>query len=134
MASTGDTIDSNGNVRNSHGQIIGNVYIPGDAVGPDVNFAVDTEYVHSIGQAIASTANDEKWNTPTSVFNLGANMSSYFGQLPQVLQEPLNRFSGNYHNGYENLLDERIAIGHGLIGTASAAEETELRNANRFPG
>lgn len=133
MANTGDTIDSKGDVRNSHGQYVGNVY-DRDALGAGgPNLTVDTEYVHSIGQAIASTANDEIWNTPTSVFNLGANMSSYFGQLPQVLQEPLNRFSGNYHNGYENLLDERIAIGHGLIGTASAAEETELQNASRFP-
>lgn len=134
MADKGDTIDANGNVKDSHGRVIGNVYVPGDAQGPDPNFAIDTEYVSSIGQAIASTANDEKWNTPTSVFNLQANMSSYFTQLPQVLQDPLNKFSGNFHNGYENLLDERIAIGHGLKNSASAAEQTELQNISRFPG
>ena len=134
MGNTGDTIDSNGNVINAQGQVIGNVYTPGDALGPDPNFAIDTQYVNSIGQAIASTATDEKWNTPTSVFSLEANMTGYFTQLPQMLQDPLNQFSGNYHNGYENLLDERIAIGHGLIGSASAAEETEIQNASRFPG
>ena len=134
MSNTGDTIDSNGNVITPQGQNIGNVYVPGDAMGPDPNFAIDTEYVHSIGQAIASTAYGEIWNTPTSAVDLQRNMTGYFTQMPQMLQDPLNRFSGNYRDGYESLLDERIAIGHALIGSASAAEENEIKTASSFPG
>lgn len=134
MADTGDTIDSNGNVIDPSGKIIGNVYVYGDAQGPDPNFAIDTEFVRSVGKAISQTAYNEKWKTPTSVFNLEASMTGYFTQMPEVLQDALNHFSGNFHNGYSELLDQRIAIGDRLVGLAGDAEQKEIDNIKTFTG
>ena len=96
-------------------------------------FQIDTVSVAELGTAIVNSANDEKNSTdPEALDNFRRDLSSIVPAMPSILENVLTQFSTNFYQGYVDVLEQRLAIGHILLSTATAAEKQEVATVNAF--
>jgi hypothetical protein len=96
-------------------------------------FQIDTISVKELGTAIVNSAQEEKTSTdPLALDNFHRDLDNLVPDTPQILHTALTQFSTNFYKGFGEALDQRIAIGHILLSTASATEITEVRTTNWF--
>lgn len=96
-------------------------------------FQIDTITVKELGTSIVNGAQSEKASPdPLALDNFHKDLNSVVPQMPQILQSTLTLFNTNFEKSYAETLDQRAAIGHILLSTATAAEENEVRTVNWF--
>ncbi|HEU5382072.1 MAG TPA: hypothetical protein VFV38_42175 [Ktedonobacteraceae bacterium] len=96
-------------------------------------FQLDTISVSELGTSIVNGAQSEKSSPdPLALDNFQRDLHSVVPEMPQILQHALTQFTTNFAKGYGDVLDQRIAIGHILLSTATAAEKNEVQTANWF--
>lgn len=101
-------------------------------MGDDV-FQIDTFTINDLGQGIVSAAQSEESSPdPQTLENFVAALNKSTPDLPLLLQAAFTTFTTNFQKGYMDVLDQRIAIGHVLMLTASATEKQEVETVNAF--
>lgn len=96
-------------------------------------FQIDTISVGELGNAIVNNAKNERNSTdPEALDNFQRELGSIIPAMPQILESVLTQFNTNFHKGYADVLDQRLAIGHILLSTATATEKQEVETVNVF--
>jgi hypothetical protein len=97
------------------------------------NLQIDTMSVRDLGNAIVNSAQDEQNSTdPAALDNFQRDLSNIIPTMPQILDSALTQFNTNFYKSYTDVLDQRLAIGHILLSTATAAEKQEVATVNTF--
>lgn len=96
-------------------------------------FQLDTISVQELGTAIVNGAQEEKSSPdPLALDNFIKDLNAVVPEMPHILQSSLKLFNTNFSKGYADVLEHRADIGRILLGTASAAEQNEVRTVNWF--
>jgi hypothetical protein len=99
----------------------------------EAEFQIDTISVNELGHAIVNSGQSEKSSTdPDALDNFTRDLESIAPNMPPNLQSALTQFSTNFNKGYAGVIQQRIAIGHILLATATATEKQEVEAVNVF--
>lgn len=96
-------------------------------------FQIDTISVTELGTAVVNSTKDEQNSTdPEALDNFRRDLSNIVPAMPSILENVLTQFNANFYQGYADVLEQRLAIGHILLSTATAAEKHEVATVNVF--